>query len=59
MTDKTPEQELYTKGYAQETLSIIADNLKDLSLWSAYNQDKFNDLIVSIQNVVRTMKEQV
>ena len=50
---------IYTKEYAKETLQVILDNLKDLSLWSAYNQDKYNDIIVNLQTVLEGMKENV
>jgi hypothetical protein len=50
--------EIYNEEFRKDTLQIILDNLKDLSLWSAYNQDKDADLIKQIKIAVEFLQKE-
>lgn len=51
--------DLYTKTYAKLTLKVLEDCVKDLSSWSAYNQDLGNEEIDSIKVAIESLQEKI
>ena len=47
---------MYDLKFLQSTISLLEDQLVDLSLWSCHNDDKFNEEIADITNAVDGLK---
>jgi hypothetical protein len=56
---KKAERDFYNKDYAKDSIDIALDNLKDLSLWSTYNEDRFSDLIVTIIDALKEIRGKI
>ena len=50
-------QEKYTEAYKDDVIQTLLDELEYLELWSVYNKDKYNELIATIRNSIKIMKE--
>lgn len=55
MTEQT-DQNFYSKEYGKLTLSVLKDNVDDLSKWSVNNGDKFIEEIAIIENLITEME---
>ena len=42
-------KDLYTKDYLVLVIKILKDNIHDLSLWSVYNADKYNEEVSALE----------
>ena len=51
--------DLYDETFVKSTIVELEDNVKDLELWSAYNDDKSIDLINILKKVIKLIKEEV
>lgn len=48
--------EKYDEQFKETTIQTILDELTELSMWSVYNDDKYNELIEIIIRSIKTMK---
>lgn len=47
----------YDDNYKNLTLQVISDNLEDLSMWSVHNEDKWGDMIATMQDAIAKMQK--
>lgn len=52
-------KQLYNKTWAKNTIYLLEEELKDLSLYSVYNDDIFNQEIFEIEEAVKKVKEKI
>ena len=50
---------IYNEKYLENTLSLISDNLNELVMWSAYNDDKKLEEIMQLRDLYKTIKQQL
>jgi hypothetical protein len=46
----------YDTAYKDATIQVLLDTLEDLEKWSAYNGDKYNELISAIKTSLKIMR---
>lgn len=49
----------YDELFLKNTLLIVIEEVRSLSLWSAYNGDKYNDLIHKIKEDLKNLRMEV
>lgn len=48
--------DLYTKGYKNDTIQIIMDQLHDLELWSVNNNDEHSEDIQNLKALLNKIR---
>lgn len=48
---------LYTEKFLKDTLNLLKDNLKDLELWSVWNEDKYQVTISVIKEKIFSIEQ--
>jgi hypothetical protein len=48
---------LYSDEFFQNTLEILKENLDELMMWSAHNNDSYLNELQTIQEAVETLEE--
>jgi len=56
-TVKTKDSNTYNTAYLFDTLSLLDENLKELGVWSVYNNDEFNQEIFEMRNYFEALKK--
>ena len=47
---------LYDKEFLRNTLDLLQDLIGDLSKWSAWNDDKYNQEVHDLQEIIKNIK---
>ncbi len=59
MSVQTLSDNFYSRQYLKDTLGMISDNLKELSDWSANNNDEKSDEIAQVRGLFDLLKNQL
>lgn len=46
----------YTKNDLRSILEIVKDSVDDLSKWSVYNDDKYNEEVHQLNEIIKNIK---
>lgn len=49
-------EKTYNKLYLKELLRVLKDDIKDLGMWSAYNDDLINEEVEDITDLLDDIK---
>jgi hypothetical protein len=49
--------DLYDQKYLKLTIQVLKDNIHDLSLWSVYNEDKYNEEVSALEKHIKHIEE--